>query len=106
VRISRKRERATIDAARSAHAFETAFAARERDTAEAVMRLLWRSKGTREWCETGAAAVAEDAARTDAATAVEALLVEIAAPSGNAGRLSVGDVEAVLLSKDGVVSAC
>lgn len=100
------RERSTINKARSAHAFETAFAAKERDTAEAVMRLLWKMKGSSEWCQTGAAAVAEDAERADAATAVEALLAEIAKPSDNEGRLSVKDVEAVLQSKDSVISAC
>ena len=70
------------------------------------MRLLWKMKGSSEWCQTGAAAVAEDAERTDAATAVEALLAEIAKPSGNEGRLRVEDVEAVLQSKDSVISAC
>ncbi len=110
------RDRALINEARSAHAFETAFAASERDTAEAVMRLLWRMKGTREWCETGAGAVAEDAARHRAAeeeaevgAQVAALVAELAQPSPTGqegGRLSVEDVWSVLLPKDGLSSAC
>ena len=108
-----ERERSVINKARSAHAFETAVAARERDTAEASMRLLWRMKGTREWCETGAAAVAEDAARhrdaveeAEAAAAVAALVAELATPPKQEGRLSVADVKSALVPEDRVSSAC
>lgn len=95
-----ERERTAIDKARSAHAFETAFAASERDTAEAAMRLLWKMKGSREWCETGAAAVAEDAERYRAAKEVAALIDELSepVPPERVGSLSVEDVERVLLA--------
>ena len=94
------RERSVINEARSAHAFEIAFAASERDTAEASMRLLWRMKGSREWCETGAAAVAEDAERYQAAKEVAALIDELnePVPPKREGRLSIEDVERVLLA--------
>ena len=96
------RERSAINEARSAHAFETAFAASERDTAEASMRLLWRMKGTSQWCETGAAAVAEDAERYQAAKEVAALIGKLnePVPPERAGRLSVEDVERVLLTEE------
>ena len=110
------RDRALINEARSAHAHQTAVAASGRDTAEAAMRLLWRIKGTREWCETGSAAVAEDAARhraaveeAEVAAEVAALVAELARPLPpglQENRLSVADVESVLLPEDRVSSAC
>lgn len=96
------RERRKISDARTRHAIETAFASRERDTAEGVMRLLWRSKVKRDplYNETGVAAVAEDAEQAAAAKDVAELLAQISRPPppGCEGCLSVEEVESVLLS--------
>ena len=95
-------KRRKISDAETRHAIETAFASRERDTAEGVMRLLWRSKARHDpLChETGVAAVAEDAERAAAEKEIGELLAQILRPPppGCEGCLSVEEVESVLLS--------
>ena len=93
-------ERSMINQARSEHAAATALACSQRDSAEAVMSLLWKAKGTREWHDTGILAVAEDAHAENkrASQDVDELLALLAKPTTKYGNLTVEQVEAVLFS--------
>lgn len=89
-------------AAEERHAHEVAKACSERNSAEAVMRLLWRFRGRGDprYHETGVAAVAEDSAQA-ADDELADFIEELSQPwpsEESKAHLSVEDVESVLLS--------